>query len=63
MPKVYNPPHGNAPGIVVAHSLDAKLIGFVFGGMSASLATSETLAWPLRELVNAVTSLTNQCLY
>ncbi len=63
MPRVYAPPHGGAPGIVRAHSLDAKLIEIVFGGMSVSLATEETLAWPRRELVNTVTSLVNQCFY
>jgi hypothetical protein len=62
MPTVYRPPHGGAPGIIRAHSLDPELIGIVFGGMSASLAT-DSLAWPLRELVNTATSLANQCLY
>jgi len=62
MPKVYQPPHGGTPGIIRAHSLDPALIGIVFGGMSASLAT-DTLAWPLRELVNTATSLANQCSY
>ncbi|MFT3836986.1 MAG: hypothetical protein QM723_08315 [Myxococcaceae bacterium] len=63
MPKVYLPQHGGMAGIIRAHSLDAKLVGIVFGGMSASLATNDTLAWPLRELVNTATSLANQCLY
>jgi len=62
MPKAYLPPHGGTPGIIRAHSLDPKLIELVFGGMSASLAT-DTLPWPLRELVNTATSRINQCLY
>jgi len=63
MPAVYQPPSGDAPGIIRAHSLDPSLIGLVFGGMSASLAAGDTLAWAQRELVNASTSRLNQCLY
>ncbi len=63
MPKVYLPPHGGIAGIIRAHSVDPQLVGLVFGGMSASLATDDTLAWPLRELVNTATSLANQCFY
>lgn len=62
MPSVYVPKHGGAPGIIRAHSLDPALIALKFGGLSASLA-SDTLAWPLRELVNSATSVANQCLY
>jgi hypothetical protein len=63
MPKPYIPPHGGAPGIILAHSLDADLIDVTFGGMSASLAAGDALTWPQRELVNAVTSRANQCFY
>jgi hypothetical protein len=63
MPAVYTPAHGDAPGIIRAHSLDPKLMALAFGGMSASLANEGPLSWPQRELVNAVTSLTNQCFY
>lgn len=62
MPPVYRPPHGRAPGIVLAHSLDPELMVATFG-ISGSLATNETLDWPARELVNAVTSRVNQCFY
>jgi alkylhydroperoxidase family enzyme len=62
MPPVYRPPHGRAPGIIRAHSLDPALMIATFG-VSASLATDATLVWPARELVNAVTSRANQCLY
>jgi hypothetical protein len=62
MPSVYVPPHGGAPGIIRAHSLDPQLIAIVFGGMSASLA-SDTLSWPHRELINTATSFANQCSY
>jgi hypothetical protein len=63
MPAVYRPPHGDAPGIIRAHSLDAPLLALVFGGMSASLAAGDTLTWAQRELINASTSRLNQCLY
>ena len=62
MPSVYRAPHGGAPGIVLAHSLDPTLMALTFGGMSASNA-SDTLSWPLRELINTSTSLANQCFY
>jgi hypothetical protein len=63
MPAVYKSPHGDAPGIIRAHSLDAALMPIVFAGMSASLAQGEALTWAQRELVNAATSRLNQCLY
>jgi hypothetical protein len=63
MPAVYKSPHGDAPGIIRAHSLDAELMPIVFAGMSASLAQGEALTWAQRELVNAATSRLNQCLY
>ncbi|HTE55807.1 MAG TPA: hypothetical protein VK698_33360 [Kofleriaceae bacterium] len=62
MPSVYRPPHGGAPGIIRAHSLDPVLLRTTFA-MSASLSTDATLSWPARELINAVTSRVNQCLY
>jgi hypothetical protein len=31
MPLVYRPPHGGAPGIILAHSLDPALIALTFG--------------------------------
>ena len=63
MPAVYQPPHGGAPGIILAHSLDPQLMALTFGGVSASLATGGTLTWPQREIVNTATSLANQCFY
>lgn len=62
MPPVYRPPHGRAPGIILAHSLDALLLQTTFS-VSATLATDATLSWSTRELINAVTSRINQCLY
>jgi hypothetical protein len=62
MPSVYETPHGDVPGILRAHSLDAKLVATTFG-LSGTLATDATLSWAHRELVNAVTSRQNECFY
>lgn len=61
MPPVYVPSHGDAAGIIRAHSLDAELLRRTFG-VSGALAASR-LAWPDRELLASVTSRTNQCFY
>lgn len=62
LPAVYRPPHGGAPGILQAHSLDPLLIPKVFG-CSSTLNGAGPLTWPERELINAVTSRLNQCFY
>lgn len=62
LPPVYRPAHGGVPGIITAHSLDPQLIGKVFS-TSTTLNGAGPLAWPERELVNAMTSRLNQCLY
>lgn len=61
MPPVYKPQHGDAPGIIRAHSLDPALLAATFR-VSGALA-QETLPWPERELLASVTSRTNQCFY
>jgi hypothetical protein len=61
IPDVYRPPHGDAAGIIRAHSLDAELMRRTFvvsGGLHLS-----TLDWADRELISSVTSRTNQCFY
>jgi len=58
----YRPAHGGVPGIIEAHSLDPALIGTVFG-TSTTLNGAGPLSWSERELVNALTSRLNQCLY
>ena len=63
MPKVYVAPHGGAPGIILAHSLDASLMALTFEKMSASNATEPTLTWAQREVINTATSRINQCFY
>jgi hypothetical protein len=62
LPAVYRPTHGDAPGIIRAHSLDAALVPRVFA-FSGNLNGQGPLSWPQRELVNAVTSRLNQCFY
>jgi hypothetical protein len=62
LPPAYRPAHGGAPGIIQAHSLDPGLIPRVFA-TSTTLNGAGPLAWPERELVNAMTSRLNQCLY
>jgi len=62
MPPTYVPPHGDAPGIIRAHSLDPDLMRRVFR-LSGTLNGQGPLTWPQRELVNAVTSRLNQCFY
>jgi alkylhydroperoxidase family enzyme len=62
LPPVYRPPHGGPPGIIRAHSLDPALMRAVFGA-TGSTHQGEALAWAERELVAAVSSRINQCVY
>jgi alkylhydroperoxidase family enzyme len=61
MPPVYHPAHGDAAGIIRAHSLDPELLRRTFS-VSGALASSQ-LPWADRELLASVTSRTNQCFY
>lgn len=61
IPDVYQPPHGDAPGIVRAHSLDPALMRLTFA-ISGSLHAT-TLDWADRELISSVTSRANECFY
>jgi hypothetical protein len=58
MPPVYRPEHGDAPGIIRAHSLDPELLLRTF-----SVSGPSPLPWADRELLASVTSRTNQCFY
>jgi hypothetical protein len=62
LPPVYRPSHGDAPGIIRAHSLDPDAMRHVFR-FSGMLNGQGPLTWPERELVNSTTSRLNQCLY
>jgi alkylhydroperoxidase family enzyme len=61
MPSAYRPPHGGAPGIIRAHSLDPELLRRTFA-VSGSL-NNDALPWHSRELINSVTSRENECFY
>lgn len=61
LPPAYRPPHGGAPGIIRAHSLDPRLVRLVFGTTGSLHAGS--LAWGERELVSAVAARTAGCFY
>jgi alkylhydroperoxidase family enzyme len=61
MPPVYRPSHGDAAGIIRAHSLDPELLRRTFSVSGALAATS--LPWADRELLASTTSRTNQCFY
>jgi len=62
IPSVYVPAHGDAPGIHRAHSQDPALMRHVFGA-TGSIHQGEQLSWAERELIAAVSSRLNQCLY
>jgi alkylhydroperoxidase family enzyme len=61
MPSVYRPDHGDAPGIIRAHSLDPELLRRTFA-VSGAL-NNDALGWQSRELVNSVTARENECFY
>ena len=61
MQPVYRPSHGDAAGIIRAHSLDPEVLRRA-GSVSGALATT-SLPWPDRELLASTTSRTNQCFY
>ena len=62
MPSVYLPDHGDAAGIIRAHSLDPELLRRTFA-VSGSLNNDDVLPWRSRELVNSVTARENECFY
>jgi hypothetical protein len=62
IPRAYIPPHGGAPGIHRAHSLDATLLQRVFT-VTGLLHRAGELTWAERELCSVVASRVNQCLY
>jgi alkylhydroperoxidase family enzyme len=61
MPPVYRPSHGDAPGIIRAHSLDPELLRRTFP-VSGTLRAAG-LPWPDYELLASTTSRANQCFY
>jgi uncharacterized peroxidase-related enzyme len=61
IPQVYAPAHGDAPGIIRAHSLDPELMRRTFG--TSSTLHGARLEWAERELLSSITSRTNECFY
>lgn len=62
LPPVYRAPHGGPPGIVRAHSVDARMIQVTFGA-TTTMHQGDEIPWPQRELMAAIASRTNQCDY
>ncbi|MFL6137116.1 MAG: hypothetical protein ACJ74O_04870 [Frankiaceae bacterium] len=61
MPAPYVPSHGDASGIIRAHSLDPALMRLVFGLTGPN--HPQALSWELQELLSAATSRANDCFY
>jgi uncharacterized peroxidase-related enzyme len=61
MPPAYRPDHGDAPGIIRAHSLDPGLLLRTFS-VSACLR-DDAMSWARRELVNVTAARANECFY
>ena len=61
IPSAYVPAHGDAAGIIRAHSLDAELLRRTFA-VSGAL-NNDLLPWHSRELINSVTARENECFY
>jgi len=62
IPSAYLVPHGGAPGIHRAHSLDAGLVRAVFTA-TGTMHAGAALSWADRELISAVTARTTECFY
>lgn len=62
-PTVYNTPDGDVPNIVRCHSLDPIGLRLAFS-LSASIHWGDdALPWATREMINTVTSWSNDCFY
>jgi hypothetical protein len=62
-PAVYNAPTGDAANIVKSHSLDPEGMRLAFGMSGAIHWGPKSLPWAKREMLNTVTSATNNCFY
>lgn len=60
-PSVYQPSHGDAAGIIRAHSLDPTLLRLAFAASGSF--NGDSLSWSTQELVNSATSRENECFY
>jgi hypothetical protein len=62
-PAVYSPPSGDAANIVRCHSLDPQGLALAFGLSTAIHWSPSSLPWATREMINTVTSHSNNCFY
>jgi alkylhydroperoxidase family enzyme len=62
-PSIYTPPTGSAPNIIRCHSLEPEGLRLAFTMSAAVHWRPHSLPWPVRELINTVTSRLNRCFY
>jgi hypothetical protein len=62
-PAVYTPPTGDVANIVKSHSLEPEGLRLAFGMSAAIHWSARSLPWATREMINTVTSSTNNCFY
>ena len=62
-PAVYNTPNGDAANIVKSHSLEPEGLRLAFGISGPIHWSKKSLPWVQREMINTVTSRTNNCFY
>jgi hypothetical protein len=62
-PTVYNTPTGDAANIVKSHSLEPEGLRLAFGISGPIHWSEKSLPWVQREMINTVTSRTNNCFY
>lgn len=62
-PAVYNSPTGDAANIVKSHSLEPEGLRLAFGISGPIHWSDKSLPWTQREMINTVTSRTNNCFY
>ncbi len=62
-PAVYSTPSGDAPNIVRCHSLEPEGLLHAFGLSNTIHWGDRALPWATREMINTVTSQSNDCFY
>lgn len=62
-PSVYSTPDGDAPNIVRCHSLEPEGMMHAFSLSAAIHWGPHSLPWATREMINTVTSRSNDCFY
>jgi hypothetical protein len=62
-PPAYQTPSGEVANIIRAHSLDPDGLRLAFSWAGAVHWGPRSLPWPVREMMNTVTSRANHCFY